>query len=213
MPKRKMVSDMSRTHTEARREFTVCARYLDSSRSSTGKNSMTSSEPTTLCKLRSLGSYANARNASLLAIIKVSSDASGPSKKYKVVLTTRDGFWRYHFGDVVEAVDFDPRDGQPLVVRYVKRWNVHIRIANEVTTETQLRSVLDAMSDLLGGVSEFCVCPDYRESVGRYAFSVELKGILVSSFSQKPRSIELNFSLRGSKRHHSTILAPCLAPK
>ncbi|KAI5997014.1 hypothetical protein EDD15DRAFT_2194709 [Pisolithus albus] len=55
---------------------------------------------------------------------------------------------------------------------------MHIRIANEVTTETQLRSVVDAMSDQLGGVSDFCVCPDYHESVGRYAFVVELQGNL-----------------------------------
>ncbi|KAI6033617.1 hypothetical protein BKA83DRAFT_4178706, partial [Pisolithus microcarpus] len=47
---------------------------------------------------------------------------------------------------------------------------VHIRIANEVTTETQLRSVVDATSDLLG-VSEFWVCPDYRESVGANAIT------------------------------------------
>ncbi|KAI6033643.1 hypothetical protein BKA83DRAFT_4178988, partial [Pisolithus microcarpus] len=58
---------------------------------------------------------------------------------------------------------------------------VHIRIANEVTTETQLHSVVDVTSDLLGGVSEFCVCPDYRESVGRYAFLVELHGNLAPS--------------------------------
>ncbi|KAI5990909.1 GH3 auxin-responsive promoter [Pisolithus albus] len=89
-----------------------------------------------------------------------------PGKKYEVVLTTRDGFWRYRLGDVVEVVGFDPRDGQP-VVRYV-----------EVTTETQLPSIVDATSDLLGGVSEFCVCPDYRGSVGRYAFMVELQGNL-----------------------------------
>ncbi|KIK18104.1 hypothetical protein PISMIDRAFT_199019 [Pisolithus microcarpus 441] len=55
--------------------------YLDSSGSSTvtGKNSMTSSEPTTLNKLRPLGSYANARNASPLAIVNVSSGMSGPT--------------------------------------------------------------------------------------------------------------------------------------
>ncbi|KAI6033642.1 hypothetical protein BKA83DRAFT_4486712 [Pisolithus microcarpus] len=41
-------------------------------------------------------------------------------KKYEVVLTTGDGFWRYRLGDVVEALGFDPRDGQP-VVRYVER--------------------------------------------------------------------------------------------
>jgi hypothetical protein len=36
-------------------------------------------------------------------------------RKYEVVLTTRDGLWRYRLGDVVEAVGFDPRDGQPII--------------------------------------------------------------------------------------------------
>lgn len=106
-------------------------------------------------------------------------------KKYEVVLTTRDGFWRYRLGDVVGVAGFDPRDGQP-VVRYIERRNMHIRIANEVTTETQLRSVVDATSGLLGGVSEFCVCPDYRESVGRYAFLVELQGNIGADASAAP---------------------------
>ncbi|KAI6094510.1 GH3 auxin-responsive promoter [Pisolithus sp. B1] len=111
-----------------------------------------------------------------------------PGKKYEVVLTTRDGFWRYRLGDVIEAVGFDPCDGQP-VVRYVERRNMHIRIANEVTTETQLRSVVDATSDQLGGVSEFCVCPDYRQSVGRYAFLVELQGSLGADAVTAPASL------------------------
>ncbi|KIK12743.1 hypothetical protein PISMIDRAFT_18503 [Pisolithus microcarpus 441] len=81
-------------------------------------------------------------------------------KKYEVVLTTGDGFWRYRLGDVVEALGFDPRDGQP-VVRYVER--------------RKGRAYPDCER---GGVSEFCVCPDYRESVGRYAFLVELHGNL-----------------------------------
>ncbi|KAI5997067.1 GH3 auxin-responsive promoter [Pisolithus albus] len=115
-----------------------------------------------------------------------------PGKKYEVILTTRDGFWRYRLGDVVKVVGFDPRDGQP-VVRYVELndslFSVHIRIANEVTTETQLRSVVNATSDLLGGVSEFCVCPDYRESVGRYAFLVELQGNLGENAITAPSAL------------------------
>ncbi|KAI5998366.1 GH3 auxin-responsive promoter-domain-containing protein [Pisolithus orientalis] len=92
-------------------------------------------------------------------------------KKYEVVLTTRDGFWRYRLGDVVEIVVFDPRGTTPY-----QRRNMHIHLANEVTTETQLRQVVDATSDLLGRVSEFCVSSDYRQAVARYAFTVELQG-------------------------------------
>ncbi|KAI6033656.1 hypothetical protein BKA83DRAFT_4179267, partial [Pisolithus microcarpus] len=81
---------------------------------------------------------------------------------------------------------------------------VHIRIANEVATETQLRSVVDETSDLLGGVSEFCVCPDYRESVGRYAFLVELQGNLGANTITAPSAFHASLHhlnenyLRGS---------------
>ncbi|KAI6044157.1 hypothetical protein EDC04DRAFT_2645614 [Pisolithus marmoratus] len=44
-----------------------------------------------------------------------------------------------------------------------------------MTTETQLRDVVDATSDLFGGISEFCFSHDYR-TVARYAFLVELQG-------------------------------------
>ncbi|KAI5998363.1 GH3 auxin-responsive promoter [Pisolithus orientalis] len=109
-------------------------------------------------------------------------------KKYEVVLTTRDGFWRYRLGDVVEIAGFDPRDGQPLI-RYIERRNMHIRLANEVTTETQLRQVVDATSDLFGRVSEFCVSPDYRQAVARYAFIVELQGNPGANISVVPEAL------------------------
>ncbi|KIN95140.1 hypothetical protein M404DRAFT_72684, partial [Pisolithus tinctorius Marx 270] len=100
--------------------------------------------------------------------------------KYEVVLTTRDGFWRYRLGDVVEIAGFNPHNGQPLI-RYIgvgglHFFNMHIRLAKEMTTETQLRNVIDATSDLFGGVYEFCVSPDYRQVVARYAFFAELQG-------------------------------------
>lgn len=40
-------------------------------------------------------------------------------KRYEVVLTTRDGLWRYRLGDIVEVAGFDPRDGQP-IIRYLE---------------------------------------------------------------------------------------------
>ncbi|KAI6033477.1 GH3 auxin-responsive promoter [Pisolithus microcarpus] len=109
-------------------------------------------------------------------------------RKYEVVLTTRDGFWRYRLGDVVEIAGFDPRDGQPLV-RYIERRSMHIRLANEVTTETQLHDVVDATSDLFGGVSEFCVTADYRQAVARYAFLVELQGDPGANISAAPAAL------------------------
>ncbi|KAF8127941.1 GH3 auxin-responsive promoter [Boletus edulis] len=35
-------------------------------------------------------------------------------KRYELVLTTRDGLWRYRLGDVVEICGFDPTDGVPI---------------------------------------------------------------------------------------------------
>ena len=40
-------------------------------------------------------------------------------RKYEVVLTMGDGLCRYHLGDVVEAVGFDPHDGQ-LIIHYLE---------------------------------------------------------------------------------------------
>ncbi|KIK16059.1 hypothetical protein PISMIDRAFT_16073 [Pisolithus microcarpus 441] len=64
----------------------------------------------------------------------------------------------------------------------------------------QLRSVVDATPDLLGGVSEFCVCPDYCESVGRYAFMVELQGNLEAKAATAPSS--LHASLYNLNENH-----------
>ncbi|EGO19354.1 hypothetical protein SERLADRAFT_479847 [Serpula lacrymans var. lacrymans S7.9] len=95
-------------------------------------------------------------------------------EKYEVILTTRDGFWRYRLNDVIEVVGFDPTDGQP-IIHYLERRNVHIRLANEITTEKQIQGAIAAVSDSLGYVSELCVSPDYRQTTPRYAFYLELQ--------------------------------------
>ncbi|KIK16205.1 hypothetical protein PISMIDRAFT_16009 [Pisolithus microcarpus 441] len=85
------------------------------------------------------------------------------------------------------------------------RRNMHIRIANEVKPETQLRSVVGP-------------------SVGRCAFLVELQGnlgeFLVSLYMQiawhtrwtwiKELKAQMFLSLRRDKRGHSTVLTPAL---
>ncbi|KAF8840790.1 hypothetical protein BDN67DRAFT_968105 [Paxillus ammoniavirescens] len=109
-------------------------------------------------------------------------------KKYEVVLTTRDGFWRYRLGDVVEVAGFDPRDGQP-VIRYLERRNVHIRLANEITTENQLRDAISSVSESVGVISEFCVSPDYRQSIPRYCFFVESQNKSGSSPASAPSKL------------------------
>ncbi|KIJ64579.1 hypothetical protein HYDPIDRAFT_111943 [Hydnomerulius pinastri MD-312] len=109
-------------------------------------------------------------------------------KKYEIILTTRDGFWRYRLGDVVEVVGFDPRDGQP-IIHYLERRNVHIRLANEITTENQLRDALTSTAQSLGVISEYCVSPDYRESTPRYGFFVEPQSKIASSAPSAPSEL------------------------
>ena len=41
-------------------------------------------------------------------------------RRYEVVVTTRDGLWRYRLGDVIEIAGFDPSDGTP-ILRYIER--------------------------------------------------------------------------------------------
>lgn len=41
-------------------------------------------------------------------------------KQYELVLTTKDGLWRYRLGDVVDIAGFDPTDGVP-IIQFVER--------------------------------------------------------------------------------------------
>ncbi|KAJ3134871.1 hypothetical protein HK101_004296 [Irineochytrium annulatum] len=94
--------------------------------------------------------------------------------KYELVLTTRDGFWRYKLGDIIEIAGFDPLDGQPLI-RYAERRGMGLRLANEIVTELELRYAVDGVSELLGPVTEFTVVVDYRKTMNAYGFLIELQ--------------------------------------
>lgn len=110
-------------------------------------------------------------------------------KRYEVILTTRDGLWRFRLNDIVEVVGFDPRDGQP-IIHYVQRRDGGLRIANELTTEDQLRQVVLSASELLGNVSEFCAAADYRKTLPRYAFFAELQGDIPTSASSAVTQVQ-----------------------
>ncbi|KAL4073475.1 GH3 auxin-responsive promoter, partial [Scleroderma citrinum] len=110
-------------------------------------------------------------------------------QRYEIILTTRDGFWRHRLNDIVEVVGFDPRDGQPIIHYISVRSKLHLgglRVANEITTEDQLRQVVVSASKVLGTVSEFCTALDFRMSTGRYAFYVELQNEIPPSASSAP---------------------------
>lgn len=98
-------------------------------------------------------------------------------KSYELILTTRDGFWRYRLSDVVEIAGFDPSDGQP-VIRYSERRNVSMRVAHEFVTEKELLKATQFLKDTLGDVLEFTVITDDRLLPKAYGFLVELKSKL-----------------------------------
>jgi GH3 auxin-responsive promoter len=41
-------------------------------------------------------------------------------KKYEVVVTNKNGLWRYQLNDIVEVAGFTPEEGIPLL-RYIER--------------------------------------------------------------------------------------------
>ncbi|KAF8061520.1 GH3 auxin-responsive promoter [Lyophyllum atratum] len=96
-------------------------------------------------------------------------------KDYELVLTTRDGLWRYRLGDVVEIAGYDPMDGQP-IIRYSRRRNMMMRASAEFVTEKELVDAVHSLSDILGNVAEFTVMIDDRPVPRAYGFLVELEG-------------------------------------
>ncbi|KAF8888222.1 GH3 auxin-responsive promoter [Infundibulicybe gibba] len=98
-------------------------------------------------------------------------------KKYEVILTTRDGFWRYRLGDVLEIVGFAPEDGSPLV-RFLERRNAVMRVAGEFVSEAELHQAVRSIEDVIGRVIEFSVVVDDRRFPQRYGFLLELENEL-----------------------------------
>ncbi|KAF9466377.1 GH3 auxin-responsive promoter [Collybia nuda] len=96
-------------------------------------------------------------------------------KHYELIMTTRDGLWRYRLGDVVEIAGFDPVDGQPLI-RYSERRNVSMRASGEFVTEKELQDAIQAQDNVLGSVVEFTTVLDDRFVPRAYGFLVELQG-------------------------------------
>ncbi|KAH7926609.1 hypothetical protein BV22DRAFT_1128079 [Leucogyrophana mollusca] len=100
--------------------------------------------------------------------------------KYEVVVTTRDGMWRYRLGDIIEVAGFDPGDGAP-ILKYVERRNVAIRLGGAMTSEKQLADAIFAAQDALGQVLEFTVMIDDRVLPCRFGYLVEVQGTVAAS--------------------------------
>ncbi|KAF9223196.1 hypothetical protein BS17DRAFT_802680 [Gyrodon lividus] len=111
--------------------------------------------------------------------------------RYEIVITTRDGMWRYRLGDIIEVAGFDPNDGSP-ILRYVERRNVAIRLGGAMTSEKQLVDAIFAAQDALGPIMEFTVVVDDRTMPPSFGYLVEVQGELRASADQAPAQVELD---------------------
>ncbi|EIW87440.1 hypothetical protein CONPUDRAFT_134583 [Coniophora puteana RWD-64-598 SS2] len=95
-------------------------------------------------------------------------------KQYEIILTTRDGLWRYRLGDVVEVTGFEPSDGSP-IIKYIERKNIAMRFPEAQIHEQELVSSIVYLDDsTLGPVAEFTVCEDTRSTPSTVGYIVEL---------------------------------------
>ncbi|KIJ06317.1 hypothetical protein PAXINDRAFT_103419 [Paxillus involutus ATCC 200175] len=94
-------------------------------------------------------------------------------KQYQVVLTTRDGLWRYPLGDIIEIVGFDTNGGSP-VFKYTGRKSLSIRFPHALISESDFVSAIQAISseDIIQ-VHEFTVVVDDRELPATAGYFVE----------------------------------------
>ncbi|KAH7882270.1 GH3 auxin-responsive promoter, partial [Phlebopus sp. FC_14] len=109
-------------------------------------------------------------------------------KQYEVVVTTRDGLWRYRLNDVVEIDGFAPSDGSP-IIQYVGRRSGGIRFSHTVTSEECLKEAILSVQDALGQVLEFTVAPDERDLPATFGYFVEIAGELGSSPEAAPQQV------------------------
>ncbi|KAF8127898.1 GH3 auxin-responsive promoter [Boletus edulis] len=110
-------------------------------------------------------------------------------KRYELVLTTRNGLWRYRLGDVVEICGFDPTDGVP-IIRFVERRNMTIRFPNVMFTEEQLRAAMSsAILNMPVKVINWTAAIDDRSIPATIGFFVELASDQVSELSRAPERL------------------------
>ncbi|KAF8836522.1 hypothetical protein BDN67DRAFT_974068 [Paxillus ammoniavirescens] len=94
-------------------------------------------------------------------------------KQYQVVLTTRDGLWRYPLGDIIEIVGFDADGGSP-VFQCTGRKSSSIRLWHALISDSDLVAAVQAISseDIIQ-VHEFTVVVDDRELPATVGYFVE----------------------------------------
>lgn len=123
--------------------------------------------------------------------------------RYEVVVTTRDGLWRYRLGDVIEIAGFDSTDGSP-ILRYIerrgyvfssqrhhgcqlrRRISTSVRVQGVLVGEEELTGALFSSQDVLGSVTEMTVIVDDRKVPSSLAYLVEIDGDLGEAVSFFP---------------------------
>ncbi|KAH7927991.1 hypothetical protein BV22DRAFT_1005817, partial [Leucogyrophana mollusca] len=97
--------------------------------------------------------------------------------QYEIVMTTRDGLYRYRLEDVIEVAGFDPEDGVP-ILKYVERRNVVARLGGTMTSGKVLTDAILAAQEALGKIAEFTVVIDHRTMPSRFGYIVEIEGAI-----------------------------------
>ncbi|KAF9220218.1 hypothetical protein BS17DRAFT_350535 [Gyrodon lividus] len=94
-------------------------------------------------------------------------------KQYQIVLTTRDGLWRYLLGDIVEIVGFDADEGSP-VFKHLGRKSLSIRFPHTSISDIHLVTAIQAISseDVIR-VYEFTAAVDDRKLPATVGYFVE----------------------------------------
>ncbi|KAH7913708.1 GH3 auxin-responsive promoter [Hygrophoropsis aurantiaca] len=128
-------------------------------------------------------------------------------RRYEVILTTRDGLWRYRLEDIIEVAGFDPDDGFPLL-RYIERLNPELRLGAGVSiSETQIIEGILAGEKCLGKVKEFTVVIDERTFPRRFGYFVELQD------APKPNAYPALHEVRDELRRINDNVDVCLRCK
>ncbi|KAN0093413.1 GH3 auxin-responsive promoter [Tylopilus felleus] len=99
-------------------------------------------------------------------------------KRYQIVITTRNGLWRYLIDDIIEIVGFDPHNGSP-IFSYVGRKTSVIRLPHVVISDAELVAAIKTISsEELILVHDFTTILDKRRTPQTIGFFVELAGEL-----------------------------------
>ncbi|KIK77127.1 hypothetical protein PAXRUDRAFT_167724 [Paxillus rubicundulus Ve08.2h10] len=95
-------------------------------------------------------------------------------KQYQIVVTTRNGLWRYPLGDIIEIVGFDTEDGSP-VFKSAGRTSLSIRFPYMSVSDSDLVTAIQAISESedIIKVHEFTTILDDRKLPTTVGYFIE----------------------------------------